>query len=104
MMSDLPLLRSTEQINALARTLVRYQCVAKFDRAGEPEGGSLAHAFSDLEQSFRVFLDELLPRLIQGKLSEQEAQELLLQIGEEFRHIQYHLKDSKFYRYIQEDV
>ena len=82
---------------------MRYNCVAKFDRDCEPEGGVLAHLFSDLEQSFRTFLRELLPKLAAGNLSEEEIHGLLIQIGEEFRHVQYHLKDSRFYGYLQEE-
>jgi len=102
-MVDVPLLGTATQINELARTLVRYNCVAKFDRESEPEGGVLAHSFSDLEESFRTFLHELLPRLVAGNLSEEEVHGILILIGEEFRHIQYHIRDSRFYGYLQEE-
>ena len=103
-MTDAPFLGTAEQINRFARTLARYHCVTKFDRSSEPEAGALAHAFSDLEQSVRTLLCELLPKLVAGNLSEQEAYDLLLQIGEELRHIQYHIRDSRFYNYLQEET
>jgi len=102
-MTDAPLLGTAEQINRLAYALARYNCIAKFDRTGEPEAGVLEHTFSDLERSFRTFLYELLPTLAAGNLPEQETQELLLRIGEELRHIQYHIMDPHFYRYLRDD-
>lgn len=34
------------------------------------------------------------------KMSGDEIDELLLDVGEEFRHIIYHIKDPKFYDYL----
>jgi hypothetical protein len=67
------------------------------------EAATLAHAFSDLEVSFRKFLDEQLPRLVTAKVSPGEVKDLLLDIGEELRHILYHIRDPKFYKYIAEE-
>ena len=97
------LIGDPKQINELAHSLPSYKCVAKFDKPGEPEGGVLAHAFSDQENSFRKFLFELLARLLTDKLSESEANDVLLDIGEELRHIQYHIRDPRFYAYLQEN-
>ena len=82
-MCDTRLLGSPEKINKLANTLARFQCVAKFDQTGEVEAGTLAHAFSDLEDSFRKVVDRLLPKLVVDDLSEADARDLLLEIGEE---------------------
>jgi hypothetical protein len=91
------------KIDALARALARYKCVSRYDHDNEIEGGTLAAGFSDLEKSFQKFLCELLPKLCEENLPEHEACDVLLSIGEEFRHIYYHLRDSKFYRYLWED-
>ena len=101
-MKNNSMLGEPEQINELARILVGYKCISRYDHEGEVEGGTLAHGFSDLEKSFRTFLTDLLPKLVDGNLSEQEACDVLLSIGEEFRHINYHLRDSRFYRYLWE--
>jgi hypothetical protein len=98
------MLEDFEKINELARALASYKCVCRYDQEGEVEGGTLAHGFSDLERSFRKFLSDLLPKLVDGNLSEREACNVLLSIGEEFRHIHYHLRDSRFYRYLWEDA
>ena len=103
-MKNDPMLEDPTKINELARALASCECVSRYDHDGEVEGGTLAHGFSDLEKSFRKFLSELLPKLVDGNLSEREACDVLLSIGEEFRHIHYHLRDNKFYRYLWEDA
>lgn len=98
------MLEDPARINELARALASYECVSRFNHGAEVEGGTLAHGFSDLEKSFRKFTSELLPKLVEGNLSEREACDLLIVIGEEFRHIHYHLRDSRFYSYLWEDT
>ncbi len=91
---------NAEGIKALATRLSTCEAVAKLDVGDEKEAWTLAHAFSDLEGSFRTFLDEQLPRLRQEELSPDAIHDLLLDIGEEFRHILYHLNDTRFYAYL----
>ncbi len=91
------LLGDGASVKALAERLATCEAVSRFDTAEEREAWTLTHAFSDLEGSFRVYLDALLPRLVQGDLSPEEVHDLLLDIGEEFRHIAYHLNDTRFY-------
>jgi hypothetical protein len=97
------MLDNPEKINELARKLVRFQCVTKHDHDGEIEGGTLANGFADLEKSFRKFIGELLPKLASEALTEREVHDVLLSIGEEFRHINYHLRDNRFYQYLWEN-
>jgi hypothetical protein len=74
--------------------------VTKFDEGEHQEASTLAHAFADLEESFDKFLNEHLPRLVRDQPDAGEIPGLLLEIGEEFRHILYHLRDPKFYSYL----
>jgi len=85
---------------ALAERLSKCPEVAKYDHGDENEAGVLAHAFGDLEESFRAFLYEQLPRLMNDQASSAELFDALLDIGEEFRHILYHIHDPKFYNYL----
>jgi len=95
------LLDDTKELKRLAEKLQQYECVSKFDSQGEPEAWRLAHSLSDLEQSFGEILDKYLPALCQAK-NEESAYNALLDIGEELRHILYHIKDPKFYNYLLE--
>jgi hypothetical protein len=99
-MNERRLLGDAVVLKGLAERLSTCKAVTKFDVCEEREAWTLAHAFADLEESFRRFLEEQLPRLAQGQLKESEVHDLLLEIGEEFRHILYHIKDPKFYRYL----
>ena len=98
-MSRKQFLKDPTAINALAELLIKCPEVTRYD---EEEAGTIAHCFSDLEESFRVFLEEHLPRLVEGKLKPSEIYDLLLDIGEEFRHILYHIKGPKFYSYLND--
>ena len=97
------ILRDQAAIKRLADLLSNCPEVTKYDQGEEQEAGVLAHSFGDLEDSFRTFLNEQLPKLIDEHTSPAELYDVLLEIGEEFRHILYHIGDSKFYRYLQRD-
>lgn len=45
-----------------------------------------------------------LPKLFSERLNEEQIDDLLHKIGEEIRHILYHIKDPKFYEYLREDA
>ncbi|MBI4498431.1 MAG: hypothetical protein HY689_11085 [Chloroflexi bacterium] len=97
------ILENPDAIRALAERLARCPQVARFDQGNEQEGWTLAHSFADLEESFRKFLDEQLPKLAQEQLSASEISGLLLDMGEEFRHILYHISDPAFYKYLHQE-
>ncbi len=86
----------------LAKLLEQCREVTRFDSEKEKEAWTLAHDFLDLEESFQAFLQRLLPRLKSSELTPSERYELLLEIGEEFRHILYHIRDSRFYKNLTE--
>ena len=103
-MSSRRLLREVADLKALAERLAQCKEVTRFDAGEECEAWTLAHAFADLEESLRTFLEEQLPRLMDRQLEASEIHDLLLDIGEEFRHILYHIKDPKFYRYLSDEI
>ena len=74
--------------------------VTRQDGGERQEPWALAHALVDLEESFRAFLEDQLPRLVREQLQPSEIFDLPLDIGEEFRHILYHIKDPRFYSYL----
>ena len=103
-MSDRRLLSNEADLKVLAERLAQCKEVTRFDAGEECEAWTLVHAFADLEESLRTFLKEQLPRLTEGQLEASEIHELLLEIGEEFRHIFYHIKDPKLYRYLDDEI
>jgi len=98
------LFQDPQDIRKLAEILSLCPEVTKFDAGEDKEAWALAHAFSDIEESILSLTEKQLPMLIQSQLEASEVKELLLQIGEELRHILYHIKDSKFYRYLYQEA
>ena len=102
MMSRERLLGTVAELKALAERLSKCPALEKLDQGDHQEPWALAHAFSDLEESFRKIVDDQLKKLTASALDAAETRDLLLEIGEEFRHIVYHINDPKFYRYLKD--
>jgi len=94
-------LRTAEDVKRLAEHLSRCPEVKRFDEGENVEAGDLADSFAEIERSLRTFLDEQLPKLAVGDSTPPETFSLLLDIGEEFRRLLYHmLEHQKFYKYL----
>jgi hypothetical protein len=89
-----------EVARRLTERLARLKAVSQFDQPGEPQAATLAHSLTDLEKSFREILDALLPKLLNESLDSDQLNEVLLDIGEELRHVLYHIRDPKFFGYL----
>jgi hypothetical protein len=48
-------------------------------------------------------LDILFPRLLDESLAPEKLNDVLLAVGEELRHVLYHIRDPKFFSYLFED-
>lgn len=82
----------------LIEKLRRCAEVTRYDLPGDEEAPTLALALLDLESSFRRFSEQHLPTLLHGDLSPAEIYDRLLSIGEELRHVLYHIRDPRFFR------
>lgn len=94
-------LKNPADVKRLAEKLRTSAAVSRFDTAEEEQAWTLAHALSDLEGAFRTLADDLLPRLARTE-DVTELEDILHAVGEEFRHVLYHLRDCQFYGYLQE--
>ena len=99
-MSRNQVIKDAKDVNDLAERLAKCEKVSKCDEGVDVEGGSLAHSFHDLEESFRELLEVHFPKLMSKDLKPEEIENVLFDIGEEFRHILYHIRDPKTYRYL----
>jgi hypothetical protein len=81
----------------------RVSRLSEISRYGDSEAEALVHALSDLEDSYRRYLDEELPGLLRENLSDDELLDALWEIGEGMRHIAYHLYQPDFFRTWAED-
>jgi hypothetical protein len=87
---------------ALGRSLERVERLRQPDQEGEPQAWCVAHGLTDIAGSLKK-IGELLPRL-QAAQTEPELEDLLLDVGEELRHIRYHIYDMEYFRYIRPDA
>ena len=93
-------LNNPKKINQLADFLSRCPQVRQLNEGEYNEAGTLAQTFADLEDSFSKFLSCYLPKLAKREIGESEIKDYLLEIGEELRHVLYHIHDPKFYCYL----
>jgi hypothetical protein len=88
-------------IKTLATLLSQCPEVTRLSTPGEDEPWALAHHLTDLAESFRVILDELLVKVVSPELDAAARYDALMDIGEELRHVMYHIKDARFYNYLE---
>jgi hypothetical protein len=88
------------RLRRLQRLLDSSPAVSRHNTPEENEAATLSHALLDLEGSFQKVVQELLPKLEKCDIGENEIEDILHAIGEEFRHVLYHIGDPKYYRYL----
>jgi len=93
-----------EELKQIAERLDVCEQVRRYDQNDEKQAWTVAHDLVDLAESFRTYLDELLPRLKSGNLSADEVNEVLIDVGEEFRHILYHIHNSQYFAYLRDEI
>jgi hypothetical protein len=92
--------RAKSLADQLAR-IPRVQSSAK--RRGttpEAEAAQIATALLDIEESANALFGKLVPKLLVADPVGSEADDLLHEIGEEYRHMLYHIRDTKMFDYI----
>ncbi len=91
-----------EKIKALATIFSTEDKVTRYNDGDYNEAWTLAHGLIDIEESSKKIADQI-SQLLKGD-PKIDAYEQLLDIGEELRHILYHINDTKFYAYLKEEV
>jgi hypothetical protein len=96
------LLENVATVKDLAERLENCPGVRKLNQGEENGAWTLALAFADLEESLIAVVDDLLPQLVARPVTEDQMSDILFAIGEELRHIQYHIHDSRYYSYLRD--
>lgn len=95
------ILTSVDRVKRLAALLAKAPQVTRHDSHSHEEAEALADSFAEMEKLMREFLRSELPRLTETSLPPNEVFDVLLDIGEVFRRILYHMiEQQKFYRYL----
>lgn len=90
------LLNDPADVKQLAEQLSSLDIISKMDLDGDSEAWKMAIAFADISDSFARFNDELLPELVSSR-RDQDIKNVLVEIGDEFRHVIYHVFELGFY-------
>jgi len=90
-------LLTVEAETELANRLMQCVSIRKLDDPRQLEGPAIADALSDLENIFRKYLNELLPRVLTAPTCE-ALEDALADIRGEFQEIVWHLWYPKFFR------
>jgi hypothetical protein len=90
----------SEKYNLLTKNLNLSNNVVSYNN-NESEAERLSHGLLDIEESFNKIYNEIVPKLLSKNLKIDEIDDLLLDIGEEFRHILYHINDSRYFEYLK---
>jgi hypothetical protein len=91
------ILKKVDGVSELAKRLSEYPEITRYDSGDHKEAWALADGFSDLEQAFRAFLDQHLPKVVDPHVKGEALMDVLQDIGEDFRTILWHIQDPKFY-------
>ena len=71
-------------------------------KGDETLASETAFSIIEIQESMNLCLNELFPKLMDRSLNEADLEELLLDIGEEFRHILYHINDMTLYDHLHD--
>jgi hypothetical protein len=89
-----------QKLELIAQNLRKSEKVNSFDEGDELESYTIAHALLDIEESAKTLSENYIPKLLTSNIDESELNELLIDIGDVFRHMIYHIKDSKYFDYL----
>ena len=96
------MLKKVDGVSELAKRLSACHEITRYDSGDHKEAWALADGFSDLEEAFRAFLDQHLPKLVDPQVKGEALVDVLQDIGEEFRTILWHIQFPKFYSYLHD--
>jgi hypothetical protein len=99
-MTENRVIKGARELKQLAELLGRCADVSRYDDVQHKEAWALTHCFESLERHFIRFVDEQLPRLAGGELTGDEVCGLLYEIGADLQQIVYHIRQPRFYRYL----
>ncbi|WP_138484934.1 hypothetical protein [Dyadobacter bucti] len=90
-----------QKLRALMANLERSSILNKLSTKEDNQIDTLANALIDIEESLKKVINEHIPHFYQNELSEEEVEDIIFDIGEELRHLLYHINDTKVYNYLK---
>ena len=91
-----------EKFLRITENLKKSRKINSFNHGEFIEAGTIAHGLLDMEDSFVIIMTKFLPILSSDNIPEDKIDDTLFDIGEELRHILYHINDMNYYNYLKE--
>lgn len=91
-----------EKLKIITQNLEKCERVTKHSTKKENQADTLANALIDIEDALNR-INERIPKLYLEDLTNDEVDDLILELGEELRHILYHINDTPVYDYLKTD-
>ncbi len=89
-----------EKLKAVTHNLEKCERVTKYSTKEENQADTLANTLIDIEEATQK-IKEHVSKLYLTELTKDEVDDLILDLGEEFRHVLYHINDTIVYDYLK---
>jgi hypothetical protein len=97
-------LGDADAVQALAKQLQGIPKIARVvgrDDLGD-EAWAIATGLKDIQESCSRIFQQIVPGLLTTDPRSSEAEALLYDLGEHYRHIHYHITETRFFGYVKE--
>jgi hypothetical protein len=94
----MPSLEEVEAIKRLANLLEANPRIARLGSGAEPGGWLVANALAHVEESCSAIVARIAS--LSGKASVSAQDELLIELGEDLRHVMYHVRETQLFNYV----
>lgn len=88
-----------KEIKQLSEKLSQVPNVCRFDSEEEPQCWALAHVLTEFKQCSEKINKDFVPKILE-ETDNDKIEDLLHDIGEEFRFIVYLIQNSKYYDHL----
>lgn len=96
--------KNVEQASVIAEHLMKSSALAAvLQRRGgsiSEEAWEIGTGLADIKESTTRLFDDLIPALLHADPASAEVENLLHEIGEEYRHILYHITNTRFFSHV----
>jgi hypothetical protein len=88
-----------EKLSLVAKNLAKKKNLTSNKDSNEDQIQTMSHGLVDIEEAIKG-MDVLIKKLYMTVLSEDEVDEILTDIGDDLRHLIYHVRDMEYYEYL----
>ena len=91
-----------EKLKIITHNLEKCERVTKHSNSEENQADTLANSLIDIEEDIQKIEVQIF-KLYSEELTKDEVDDLILDIGEELRHILYHVNDARVFDYLKDE-